>query len=240
MLQGHPNQNKCDQLLKEATSLKKSDIKNAIKKIEDAIQLFENEDVLVKSDALFKLADYYRISGNFTKSVQILYNSYKSSLESKNYQMRIMYASIFISYIDTLYKKEFKKNSDFETYGSILYAIAMACQGRYKKEYMEHGKSSENNHLIQFLKSADEALMYLDSNAQLDFETQEEILEEVDYDYEKIFPDNNGEISQNDWDTIKWKEDKLLNQIYDSLISNIDESITTYKNTVQTPSVTVE
>ena len=101
-------------------------------------------------------------------------------------------------------------------------------------------KSSENNHLIQFLKSADEALMYLDSNAQLDFETQEEILEEADYDYEKIFPDNNGEISQNDWDTIKWKEDKLLNQIYDSLISNIDESITTYKNTVQTPSVTVE
>ena len=88
---------KVSRWLKKATKLKETDLPEAIKLIRKAHDELEYEDPSQLRDTLTKLAFYCRLNGDFDSVLTTLLNGFQYALESGDYNMKVMEASILIS-----------------------------------------------------------------------------------------------------------------------------------------------
>lgn len=142
-------------LLKKATSLKKSNLDEAIILIERALKVYvpnyHNEMQAIK-----KLAEYLVLNNQIQKSIQTLIDYIQQYLDSKNFYMRVMNISILLSKLNSVLKKklEIKILEDFSTEISFY---ASSIQGR-----LENIK--ENKNVLS--KNIENDLEYLNSHGK--------------------------------------------------------------------------
>lgn len=129
-------------LLKKATSLKKSNLDEAIILIEKALKVYvpnyHNEIQAIK-----KLAEYLVLNNQIQKSIQTLIDYIQEYLDSKNFFMRVMNISILLSKLNSVLKKklEIKILEDFSTEISFY---AFSIQGRLENIIEDKNVFSKN------------------------------------------------------------------------------------------------
>jgi len=202
-------ESKYDIYLKEATQLKKKDINKAIDCIKKALDEIQSESISNKVTAIKKLASYIQLSGNAFEALQVLNTYYKKVIDEKdNYFMRTMTASILVSQMGVIYRKEKKENIVLSYQYTCLHIIALACQGRWSRddqlEYLgNYTKSKDyNQKLNEFLYNNSKTLIIFNKIGLMFFE---------------IDGDNKARKY--------WRSDQQVNKIYDNMIAEIEDTI---------------
>ncbi|MBT3850526.1 hypothetical protein HOF60_04590 [bacterium] len=194
-----PKYDEYNSLIKKATSLKKTDIDEAINCIKNALSMIPDDESLfnMKEKNIRKLADYERIKGNNLATISLISNLYYESLRLNDIYMKTMYASILVFYLNTQLKKMKIKIPDFEEIGDKLEVIALAIQNRLD------GKDRNGKKLAplpkNFLDEHEKTLRYFASKGSLDIN--------IDTGIKDIYKN--------------WQEDPGLTELYNELIKNI-------------------
>ena len=191
-------------LVKEATKLKKVDISKAVSLLYKALKITPLESQL---SVIKKLADYERLNNNLINTIEILYHSYKDSINSTDYFMKTMYAHIKIDYIFTQLKKSKIIVDELKLEAEKLHIVALAVQARSDEVEKRVKILSKSQELQKFLLDNLEELKQLSIPQKTVYENDIFVTGKV--------------INLNDL----WKNDKYTNQCYDSMISTIDARI---------------
>ena len=191
-------------LVKEATKLKKVDISKAVSLLYKALNITPLESQL---SVIKKLADYERLNNNLINTIEILYHSYKDSINSSDYFMRTMYAHIKIDYIFTQLKKSKIIVDELKLEAEKLHIVALAVQARSDEVEKRVKILSKSQELQKFLLDNLEELKQLSIPQKTVYENDIFVTGKV--------------INLNDL----WKNDKYTNQCFDSMILTIDARI---------------
>ena len=197
-----PKYDEYNSLIKKATSLKKTDIDQAINCIKNALSMIPDDESLfyMKQKSIHKLADYERIKGNNVATISLISNLYYEALRSNDIWMKTMGACISVYYLNTQLRKMKVKIPDFEEIGSKLEVIALAIQNRLDNERDKFLFSLiKKSYVKDFFYEHEKTLRYFASKGSLDIDIDTGI----------------KDIDKN------WQEDSGLTEPYNELIKNI-------------------
>lgn len=145
-------------LLKKATSLKKSNLNEAILLIEKALKVYvpnyHNEVQAIK-----KLADYHFLNDELEKSINTLIEYIETYFVSNEFSMRIMKIALLVTKLRSILEK--KKIMSLDSFENQLYFYAYAIQGRLNN--LIENKLEESSKID---KDTQEKLDYLNSHGK--------------------------------------------------------------------------